>query len=361
MVEYVRRHLPVGPLQGPERSLQVGVDDRLDPQFGEGRKVEHPGRLLLLVFPDGPHHQLQQGRRYQAGRLIQRGVGAADLDLVQDGVDQSVLQFDGRVGLSLVVVADGALDGLPGLVAVEEVEVQVVAVDVGDEAGEEVTEPGVHVLADGDQEVGTHVGAVHTLSQLAGETARLGLPGPVEEVLFELVEDQQQRHAGAVAGRVNGLHQAPAWQRRRVPVAGKGPDARRNEVLQRVDGLVLPHVEDQWEVLGATPSLVPLFRHLEELGGHSGPQQGTLTSAALGVQECQAASPQIGRDRLALGIPAKEPGGIALGIEVEARERAVGERACTVHTGERLVDDRSHVVLCVGDLLLWSCTLRWPT
>ena len=115
-------------------------------------------------------------------------------DLVEDGIGE--VRIDGdrvrRVALG-VVELDRLLDRLPGSVTGQVLQMQIVVVDVVDPACEEVAEPAVGVLPDGDQEVRRYLGGVDAIRQLVGEAIRLAVGQAVAEVLLELIQDDQKR------------------------------------------------------------------------------------------------------------------------------------------------------------------------
>ena len=124
------------------------------------------------------HHELQERCldfvRVGAGPSAAVAVGAprpeldvAALDLVEHGIGKVLVKRD-RLLLGVVGVVDlnGLLDRLEGRFAGEVLEVQVVVVDVADPPAEQIAEPAVGVLANGDQEVGRHRRRVHTLREL---------------------------------------------------------------------------------------------------------------------------------------------------------------------------------------------------
>ena len=94
-------------------------------------------------------------------------------DLVEHRLDQLVLDRTGPATSRLAVVDLKRLpDRLFRRGPVEVVDMQVVAVDVGDPSLEKVTKACIGVLADRDQEVGAEIGPVDAAGELVGETAR---------------------------------------------------------------------------------------------------------------------------------------------------------------------------------------------
>jgi hypothetical protein len=91
---------------------------------------------------------------------------------------------------ALVERPDRFENGLTCRSLVEEVEVQVVAVNVGDACLEPRPDQRIGVLADGDQEVRPQVATVDAAREIVVEpVVAIGL---VEEVLLELVEDDRR-------------------------------------------------------------------------------------------------------------------------------------------------------------------------
>src|SRR5262252_6324039 len=84
---------------------------------------------------------------------------------------------------------------------------EVVAVDIPDPALEQVSQPGVGVFPDRDEEVRVEAGPVDAGSELVGETAMVCFSRAVKEVLLELVKHHKQGRAGGVAGGLGRLVQ----------------------------------------------------------------------------------------------------------------------------------------------------------
>src|SRR5439155_10628151 len=87
-----------------------------------------------------------------------------------------------------------------GALLAEVVDVQEVGVDVGDAGPEEIPQGEVEVLADREDEVRTEVGAVDTAGELLGECVAALVPGAIEEVLLELIEEHKQLRIERLCG-----------------------------------------------------------------------------------------------------------------------------------------------------------------
>lgn len=155
--------------------------------------------LVALPLPDRLHYQLQQRRRDAVAVALSRRPGlqcvaaVEGTHLVEHGLDELVLDhyMIGNARLA-VVHLERFPDRLLRRRAIEIVDMEVVAVNVGDSSLEEIAEPRVRVLADRDQEVGAQVGPVDAVGELIREPLGHGLLGAVEEVLLELVEHDEQ-------------------------------------------------------------------------------------------------------------------------------------------------------------------------
>ena len=148
--------------------VEVPVDDRV-------RAAQTPQRLqpqLLrpggdLLVPQALHDELQVGGLHAGGArgVDVRCLAVADrdapaADLLEHGVDECGLDLEARrvcreLGVERL---DGFEDCVAGGPLVEEVEMQVVAVDVRDAGLEARADQRIGVLADGDQEVRAQVG-----------------------------------------------------------------------------------------------------------------------------------------------------------------------------------------------------------
>ena len=205
-------------------------------------------------------------------------------------------------------------DALARGLVVERFELQVVRVDVRDQRLEALPELRVGVLADGDEEVGGQVVAVHAARQPGVERVAVG----VEEPVLELVEDHQWHRPGLRRG---GLQRGLQPVRlRHVGMLGQGGD----QPLLRV---AAPRaVDDRQEA----PPRILARRALAQPRGHARVQKRALADAARAGQQRQPRRPQVGDHQLALGVAAEEPPGVRFPEVVQADVRAVAAHGVPV-------------------------------
>ena len=210
-----------------QRVVDVRPDDRAGaPEPSERLDAQQPRAGGRLLVPDPLHHELQVGgldAHAVAGRRARRRVladrHAPAPHLLQHGVHER--RFDVPPHL---VVGEAPVERRHGLDErpargglVEEVEMQVVAVDVRDPALEPLPDERVGVLAHRDEEVRRDRAVDDARRELVVEGVLVGRR--VHEALLELVEDHEQRRAGRIRHVRDGVGQ-PVAAGRRLPSAG---------------------------------------------------------------------------------------------------------------------------------------------
>jgi hypothetical protein len=223
--------LLVGQLR--HRIVEVRAHDRVGPAEAPQRLAAQPRRSSGdLLVPDPLHDELQVRGLDPVGARVGRAVladgHAPAADPLQDGVDELVLDLARHVAgrHAQTERLQRLHDRQARRPLVEEVEVQVVAVDVGDPRLEPLADEGVRVLADGDEEVRTQVAVDDAVRQLVVEPA--GVLRGVQEVLLELVEDEQDRGVRRGARVLHRQPQGVVAERGRLAIA-HGPSCRRLE------------------------------------------------------------------------------------------------------------------------------------
>ena len=243
----------------------------------------------------------------------------AEAQVVEERVDQLRLELD-PLGLwpQPVPGVDRPDDRPGGRLLVEVADADVVVEQVGQAALEPV-QPGQGVLADGDQEVGQDVPVVDDQGELLGEGVGALLIGPVQEVLLELVEDDQDRAAHPFGPDLEGVAQAGrvvGSQRLRVQVLQGLPDAL-------VDGghrLVAPVADDHHHQLGLAHVLEVADGLLVELVDDAGPQHRALADPGGAVQHGEGVGEQVRPDDPLGLLAAEEEPGVVLVIGRQALE-----------------------------------------
>ena len=159
--------------------------------------------------------------------------------LLEHGIHQVGLERDGwLIGAALVHALDRAHDGVAGRLAIEIVQMEVVAVHVRDQAVEQIADPGVGVLSDREEEMGLNVRIIDAGGELPCEVpAPVGAVQVVQEELLELVEDHEHRGLGRLGGHVEGSRQVRRKGRHLAHVRRDRPGDRADD---RRDGFLAP-------------------------------------------------------------------------------------------------------------------------
>ena len=163
----------------------------------------------------------------------------------------------------------------------------------------EAVEPRERVLADRDQEVGPQVGRASARGELARERPFAVLPGVIEEVLLELVQDDEHvrpEHAVHVGEQVA---QRTVRRRRGRRPGRAAVDGALDRASDPFDGIVAPgdvavaspESGRRRRRVGRSAALDVLRRQLVQLACDPGAEQRALADAALAVQERQARRP----------------------------------------------------------------------
>ena len=258
--------------------------------------------LVPLRLPEPLHNQLQVG----CGDLVAVQVGAIPVgeparaalvrrelirpELAEDRIDQARFDLDGQlVRVQFVEACDRLLDRLPRGFPGQVLQMEVVAVDIADPALEQVSQPGVGVFPDRDEEVRAEVGPVDAGGELVGETAAVCFPRPVKEVLLELVEHHQQGRVGSVACGLDRLVQPlERAAGRRGCRAGMGLIAFSISPISFAGGIVSPGAEDDRDVPGGAPLLDAALGQLRQLGRRRRPGAGNSSRPRSGRTRASA-------------------------------------------------------------------------
>ena len=231
---------------------------------------------------------------------------------------------------------------------------EVVAVDIPDPALEQVSQPGVGVFPDRNEEVRVEAGPVDAGSELVGETAIVCFPRTVKEVLLELVKHHKQGRTGSVACGLDHLVQPLKRATGRRGFRQEWGDRLLDLGNQFAGGFITPGAEDDRDVPGEAPLLDAAPGQLRQLGGGARAEHRTLPGPALGVQERQPGSAKIADQHPLLSVAAEEEWGVLLCVGGQPDE---GTRQ-----GGRIPDrvDGGHCAALSGALRL-SCSCNWPT
>ena len=275
--------------------VEVGAHDRVGAaQTPQRLQPQALGAGRDLLVPEALHDELEVGRLHPdwaGGDDFARAVATDDdppaAHLLEHRVHELGLDFE-VLGIRRqlpVERVDGFKDRRPSGALVQEVEMQVVAVDVGDARLEPIADQGVGVLADGDQEVRPQVAASYATRELIVEPFLIGRL--VEEVLLELVEDQEHRGVRRSRDILDGMFQGVASECELPVIVQQRPHGGFERGDRRSLRIASPRAEDHGEIAHRVPLFHAALRELAQSGRHAGAQERALPDTAFGVKQRQ--------------------------------------------------------------------------